>query len=331
MSNPAGGNVRTRAWHGSELVRSDFPLADISELRAEDGQLVWADVCRPTDDQMAQLADELDLHAQSIEDAVTVTERPKALRYRSHLFVGTFALVSGGKYGSTLSRVSAFVLPHALVTVRLDDAFDIDEVVRRWDENTDLLTSGPMALLYSLLDVVVDGYFGAVERLDEAVETLGDQLFDGDDRGTPNLYRRTFEARRANTALRRVIVPMREVGNTALRRVLEVEHDTQLVPYYEDLTDHILRAAEWTDALRDTISSIHDTNLSMSDNRMNQIMKKLTGWAAIIAVPTAITGYFGQNVPYPGFSQVWGFWLSTASIVLIAGALYLTFRRNDWL
>ena len=79
------------------------------------------------------------------------------------------------------------------------------------------------------------------------------------------------------------------------------------------------------------ITSIFETNMSQSDTRMNLIMKKLTGWAAIIAVPTAVTGFYGQNVPYPGFGHHWGFWLSSASILLIALALYVTFKKKDWL
>jgi magnesium transporter len=105
----------------------------------------------------------------------------------------------------------------------------------------------------------------------------------------------------------------------------------ELTPYYEDLYDHILRAGEWTDSLRDLLGTIFETNLSLNDQRMNIVMKKLTSWAAIIAVPTAITGFFGQNVPYPGFGHESGYIFSVTSILLIAGALYITFRRKDWL
>jgi magnesium transporter len=103
------------------------------------------------------------------------------------------------------------------------------------------------------------------------------------------------------------------------------------MPYYEDLYDHVIRASEWTESLRDMISSIFETNMSLSDTRMNLIMKKLTAWAAIIAVPTAVTGFFGQNVPYPGFGRQSGFWFSLILMVAIASVLYITFRRKDWL
>jgi magnesium transporter len=116
-----------------------------------------------------------------------------------------------------------------------------------------------------------------------------------------------------------------------MRRASLDEEAPELMPYYADLYDHVLRAAEWTESLRDMITSIFETNMSLADSRMNTIMKKLTSWAAIIAVPTAVTGWFGQNVPYPGFGKDSGFYVSVAMIVIIALALYVTFRKKDWL
>jgi magnesium transporter len=105
----------------------------------------------------------------------------------------------------------------------------------------------------------------------------------------------------------------------------------ELDPLYADLYDHVLRASEWTESLRDMITTIFETNLSLQDARLNTVMKKLTGWAAIIAVPTAITGYFGQNVPYPGFQSTAGFVASSSLMVVLMVVLYVVFRRRDWL
>jgi magnesium transporter len=115
-----------------------------------------------------------------------------------------------------------------------------------------------------------------------------------------------------------------------MRRDLHVL-DQGMAPYYQDVYDHVLRATEWTESLRDLVSTILETNLTIQGNRMNLVMKKVTSWAAIIAVPTAITGFYGQNVPYPGFSAHWGFWFSTALIVVLSGTLYWAFRRSDWI
>jgi magnesium transporter len=115
-----------------------------------------------------------------------------------------------------------------------------------------------------------------------------------------------------------------------MHRDLRVVGD-DLMPYYQDVYDQARRAAEWTDSLRDLVSSILETNLTIQGNRLNIITKKVTGWAAIIAVPTLITGFFGMNVPYPGFGHRAGLAASTAAIALTGLILYLVFKRKDWL
>jgi magnesium transporter len=123
---------------------------------------------------------------------------------------------------------------------------------------------------------------------------------------------------------------MREVVNSLLRRDLGVVDDA-MAAYYQDVYDHVLRATEWTESLRDLVTTILETHLTMQGNRMNMIMKKVTSWAAIIAVPTAVTGFYGQNIPYPGFGTHWGFWSSTSLTVGLSVGLYVAFRRRDWL
>src|SRR4029077_3607223 len=161
--------------------------------------------------------------------------------------------------------------------------------------------------------------------LDDAVETLEDQLF-SDVPQDMQVQRRSFELRKSLVLLRRIVIPMREVVNARMRRDLHVVTD-DLMPYYQDVYDHVLRAAEWTDSLRDLVTTILETNLTIQGNRMNVITKKVTSWAAIIAVPTLITGYYGMNVPYPGFSQPVGFYTSATIMIVAAGLLYYIFKR----
>jgi magnesium transporter len=129
--------------------------------------------------------------------------------------------------------------------------------------------------------------------------------------------------------VRRAVLPMREVVGALNRHDSDVP--AELRSYFDDLYDHVLRAAEWTESLRDMISSVFETNLSLQDARLNTIMKKLTSYTALIAIPTAVTGFYGQNVPYPGFGHHSGFVSSVVVIVLLASALFLAFRRAGWL
>jgi magnesium transporter len=131
-------------------------------------------------------------------------------------------------------------------------------------------------------------------------------------------------------SLRKLVLPMREVVGSLLHNEA-AKHGGELTERYQDLYDHVLRATEWADSLRDLVTTIFETNLSLADQRLNQVVKQLSAWAAIIAVPTAVTGFYGQNVPYPGFGQWSGFVASTLVTVLLALAFYVGFKRKGWL
>jgi magnesium transporter len=323
--------ARSRLYRDGRMVLEDFPVAEISDhLEANDG-VIWLDLCCPTPQQLTVLETEFHLHALAIEDAVSESQRTKLDRYRTHLFLSAYSVTLDEESGELASNeLAAFVTPSALITVRKSPNVDIDAVVRRWDESPDLAVNGVGFLLYGLLDALVDSHFDAVTHLDEAVEAAEDLLFDDDIKHIESVQRRTFELRKSLVQLRRVTLPMREVVNTLLRQDLSVVTEA-MQPYYHDIYDHVLRATEWTESLRDLVTSIVETNLTQQSNRMNLIMKKVTSWAAIIAVPTAITGYFGQNLPYPGFGKQSGLWFATVSIVVLAGLLYGVFRYKDWL
>jgi len=203
-------------------------------------------------------------------------------------------------------------------------------VVGYWDASPDLAKYGVGYLLYGLLDYVVDGHFAAVQELDDAIEGIEDRLFDATAKQVSEVQRRSFELRKSLVLLRRVVLPMREVVNSLMRRDFALVSEP-LRPYYQDLYDHVLRATEWTESLRDLVTTILETNLTIQGNRMNIITKKVTSWAAIIAVPTLITGVYGMNVPYPGFDKPWG--VAAAFGIMLVGVvvLYVVFKRKDWL
>ncbi|GAB1688554.1 magnesium transporter CorA family protein [Krasilnikovia sp. M28-CT-15] len=324
--------TRTRLYRHGNLLSEGFPVEQISERLAEaDDTVVWLDLCGPTEDDFAMVREEFGLHVLAVEDALLPHERPKLDRYESHLFLSAYAVGLDGSTGEIMtSEVAAFVTHRALITVRKDERFDIDQLTARWDDNADLAKFGVAFLLHGLLDYLVDGHFATVQELDSAIEDLEDLLFEENRSNIVAVQRRTYRLRKSLVLLRRVVLPMREVVNTLMRPTTHVIDDAML-PYYQDVYDHVLRATEWTESLRDLVTTVLETNLTVQGNRMNLIMKKVTSWAAIIAVPTAVTGFYGQNVPYPGFGQMSGFIASTAVTAVLAGALYIVFRRKDWL
>jgi magnesium transporter len=145
------------------------------------------------------------------------------------------------------------------------------------------------------------------------------------------VQRATYRLRKELVQVRRIVLPMREVVNGVLRHRRDAGSPAELDASFDDLYDHVLRVTEWTESLRDMVSAMFETNLSLQDSRLNNVMKKLTSWAAIIAVPTAVTGYFGQNVPYPGYGRWWGFILSIGVMAVASGILYVLFKRRNWL
>ena len=322
--------AHTRLYRDGVLEAEDFPVEDISEHVRDSEVCVWLDYCDPSEQDLATIGTELNLHALAVEDAINEHERPKLDRYDSHLFLSAYAVkldLASGQIDT--HEVNAFITTNALVTIRKSNGFDIAAVMRRWDESRELAQHGVTFLVWGLLDWVVDEHFDAVQALDSEIEALEDMLFDERPHNA-EVQRRSYELRKSLVLLRRVVLPMREVINSLMRRDLHVVGDA-MTPYYQDVYDHVLRATEWTESLRDLVNTILDTNLTIQGNRLNLIMKKVTSWAAIIAVPTAVTGFYGQNVPYPGYGADWGFWVSTILIVLLSGGLYWAFRRNDWL
>lgn len=318
--------TRTRVYRDGRLEREDFPAAEVSDYLGQPDTVVWLDVCSADDGALHLVAEELGLDPLAVEDAVHRRQRAKVDQYAGHLFVTVYTTRLDEPTGALQAHeLSLFVTAQALVTVR-DRDVDPDRLAQRWDAGGPVHRVG--TLLHGLLDVVVDGHFEVVQHLDEEVEAIEDLLFA--ERPDREAQRRTYALRKNLVQLRRVVLPMREVLNTLLRRDLDVV-DASLRAGYQDVYDHVLRAAEWTEGLRDMVTTLFETHLAMQDHRLNTVMKQLTAWAAIIAVPTAVTGYFGQNVPFPGDGRPAGFWLSLALIAGGVTALWLVFRRKGWI
>jgi len=321
--------VTSRQYVNGVVVETNFDPARISDHITVAGSTVWVDYIAPTKEDLAVIEEELGLHHLAVEDAVNDHQRPKLDHYDTHLFLAAYAVTLDRETGQlSRSEVKAFITPHALITVH-EEAFDMARVVSRWDHDAGLAVHGVAFLLWGLLDEIVDGHFETVQDLDSEIESLEDALFDDVPRDK-EVQRRSFELRKSLVFLRRVVLPMREVVNTVLRRDIG-GLDPAMQPYFQDVYDHVLRATEWTESLRDLVSTVVETNISMQGNRMNLIMKKVTSWAAIIAVPTAITGFFGQNLLFTGFGTTWGVWVSVGLIAATSYILYIVFKRRDWL
>jgi magnesium transporter len=323
--------MQTRVYRNGVLEAQGFDPAKISDYLAEPDTCIWLDVCRPTPGDLAVVADELGLHPLAREDATGHAQRLKLEPYAGHQFLVAYgAAYDEQTHEISTSEIDVFFDQRWLLTVRKEPEFDMAPVLRRWDDAPELAKNGVPFLLHGLLDVVVDGHFAVVEQLDDAIEGLEDELF-ADDSDPYVIQRDTFELRKALVAFRRVVLPMREVVNGLLRRdIMPIAPD--LAPYYQDVYDHVLRATEWTESLRDLVTSVLETQLTIQGNRLNEVMKRLTSYAAIVAVPTAIAGIYGMNTKlYPEAGSAASLWVALGSMVVVSVVLFVYFRRKDWL
>lgn len=326
--SPTRCRAHTRAYAGGALVAEGFPVQDLSVRRGQG--FVWLDLLEPDEQDMQVLIEEFGLHPLAIEDALHEHQRPKLDRYADHTFLSAYDVRAGtGGELLDIGEIAAFLTADALVTVRKSAQLPLKRLLERWDATPELAASGVGFLLYGLLDVLVDGHAAAAEALDDEADALEDLLF-AEDAGTDDLQRRTFALRKTMTTLRRAASPMRDVLLTVKRPELSLIDD-RLAPYLRDVDDHVQRNIEHVETLRETLGTILDVNLTLSSNRLNTTIFRLTAYAALLTVTTAITGYFGQNVPFPGFETTAGFLGSTVLLVGAVGGLYLLFRRKGWL
>lgn len=325
---------------GQSLLHRQVEIDEVAALVADPSTTVWVEIGA---EDFRQLAPQLDIHPQAVEDALhhvaamgSIAERTKLERFPHGVLVYLFRTELDVESRLVLHEAPLLLTRHSVIAVEHPRPFDLDDLVSRWEKNPQILQHGVPALLYGALDLVVDSYLEVVDKLSDEVDLMEDELFDGgiDSTADPRAaQRRSFATRKSLVRLRRVTQPMREVV-AGLMRPDEANRptvDPALQPYYQDLYDHVLRVNDTIEGLRDLITTIYETRLALNDHSLNTVTRQLAAWAAIIAVPTAVTGFYGQNIPYPGFAAHSGFWTSTAIWVGVSVLLFVMFKRRRWL
>jgi len=325
---------------GTEVESIDFGQAfEVATDTTSDA--VWMEL---TPQELLEVAPRMGFHSQALEDASKAAnglsesaQRTRMTRFESHVFVYLFRASLDSSTGElSLTAIPAFVSPKYVVVVDRSQPYSSDELLARWRENPSLLQYGVPALLYCLLDLVVDSHLRTVDALTDAVDEMEEDLFSTASNAASDprdSQLRSFTNRKSLVRLRRVTQPMRELITGTMRHE---DNDATpvpppLMPYYQDLYDHVLRVADSIEGLRDLITTIYETRLALYDHALNTVTRQLAAWAAIIAVPTAVTGFYGQNIPYPGFGRTSGYITSTVLWLTTSVLLYVMFRKRKWL
>jgi magnesium transporter len=208
------------------------------------------------------------------------------------------------------------------------------EIVSRWERQPELLREGGGYAIYVLIDEVVDDYLTAVERFEDDVDTLEDEVFaDERDRNTaepPNVQQHLFTLKREVVRLRRFAMPVRQ-GLDLIQERPEIV-TSPLGPYFRDVMDHVIRVVELADNIRDLLTSLLEVRVAQAANRLNDIMKRVTSWGAVILVPTMVAGIYGMNFRHmPELEWEYGYPLALGLMFAAAAGVWWFFRRKDWL
>lgn len=305
----------------------------ISELIKGNGNVVWADLQAPTDDELTRVGNEFGLHPLAIEDARKHGQRPKLEVYEDHGFLVAYG---SSRHTEELKEIDTFVGPNWLITVHDSQPsarhFDMD-VVRERCARTLPKNLSVAFVLYTLLDETVDSLFDAIDRIGEKIDHIEERIFADDDPEADErpTQRDMLEVRKELLMFRRRVVPMREVLLMLLRDDLAFI-DRRSYHYFQDVLDHVMRITDEIDNRRELIGNAVDAHLAMVSNQMNETMKKMTSWGAILIVSTLISGIFGMN-----FKQMdlldsdWGFRGILVFMVAVTVGLYAFFKRKQWI
>jgi magnesium transporter len=318
--------ITTRLYCNGLLSETEFDPERIDQELKAPGTVVWLDIDEPTEENVGMLGREFGFHELALEDCLHPHQRPKIEQYGSYFFLVAYGITVQGD-DLLKHEVAVFVGHNYLVTVRKPPALDLSKCVRRWEAHSDLASEGGGYLLYVLLDEIVDGYFDALDVLEDRTEAIEDEVFDAGSQAQAGI----FQLRKRLLEFRRAISPLRDVLDVMQRRTIDVV-TAALEPYYRDVYDHVLRSTDFVDSMRDILSSALEANLAVVSNNLNEVMKKLTSWAAIILVPTLVAGIYGMNfIHMPELRWRFGYAWALALMALSGFALYRMFKRRDWL
>ncbi|PZR87847.1 MAG: magnesium and cobalt transport protein CorA [Candidatus Nephthysia bennettiae] len=322
---------------------ADTPMAhctriephQISEIigASSEKDILWLDIEQPTEDDLTLLREEFHLHLLAIEDIRTRNQRPKVDDYGTFVHVVIYAAERAQPTGMAVEEIDLFYNDHFLIAVHAAPIPALEEAVDRWRRNTEIIENGIGALIYAVLDTVVDSYFPVLDGIEDEIERSEERIFA--QRRNAGYHNETVEGlfalRRELLLLRRVIAPARDVMGTLARRALAHTH-ADVLPYMQDVYDHVVRTLDTVDTYRDLLTGAMDASLSVTSNRLNQVMKTMTAGSIILMADALIAGIYGMNFKdIPELSWQYGYFYALALMAGVTAILAYCFRRAWWL
>lgn len=345
---PEGGEVagvvRAVLYRDGVRVLAPATLAEtFRALREQPAGMAWIGLARPTSTELHSLAAEFDLHPLAVEDAKEAHQRPKLERYGETLFV----VLRAARYLDApeeidFAELHVFVGPDFVITVRHGAAPDLSAVRSRMEATPELLGLGPEAVLYAILDAVVDDYAPVVSGVQNDIDEIETEVF----RGDPEVSRRIYELSREMVEFQRATRPLVGMLHGLMAGFSKYGTDDELQRYLRDVADHVTHTSERVDGFRQALTEILTVNATLVTQQQNAEMralaeagfeqneeiKKISSWAAILFAPTLVGTIYGMNfghMPELGWSL--GYPFAVVLMAVVCTSLYVVFKKRDWL
>jgi magnesium transporter len=317
-------------YHDGRRRPGELALADAFEAACEeDNAFVWIGLYEPDEHEFEAVRHEFNLHELAVEDAIKAHQRPKLEVYDDTLFV----VLKTARYLEAeevveFGEIMLFIGPQFVVTVRHKPASELRGVRKQIESRPDLLRFGPSAVLYAIVDRVVDDYLPVIDGLDQDIKEVEKEVFS---EAGSNPAERIYMLKREVIEFHQSTAPLAEPLDRLVRGQVRSLHE-DMPEYFRDVQDHLLRVVEQVSGFRELLTSVLQASVSQVALRQNEEVKRVSAWAAILFAPTLIGTAYGMNFDHmPELNWVLGYPFALALMLLTSVVLYVTFRRNGWL
>lgn len=318
--------MKVRCFRGQSV--RECPPEELPDLLKSADNTVWVDITAATDEDVKTLQDVFHFHPLAIEDIRNQKQRPKADEFTDHVFIILNPLEYRSAELAFFRELDVFIGRNYVVTAHLEHEPVIDEALERLKPHRRSLPLSATHLLYILMDVVVDGYFPALEHIDNEIDELSNQLLERPSRDNLNTL---FQVKRTMGEMWRVMWPQRDIMNILMNHNLVfIDQNSQY--YLRDIADHLIKVTDLVQVYRENLNSLINLYVSAVSNQLNINVNRLTIFTIAIGTLSVIVGFYGMNFEstWPPFSADWGVLFILVLMILLIGGLFALFRRNKW-
>ncbi len=308
---------------------ADVNLSEVHDVLAKKNQFVWIGLHEPSEEILSLVQHEFKLHELAVEDAHLAHQRPKVEQYADSIFVVLRTAQMNSEHHIEFGETHFFVGDNFIVVVRHGSNVPYTEVRTRCESTPELLKKGQGFVLYAVMDFIVDRYFPVVHELELELESIESKIFK--EKPSRETTEQIYDLKRELLEVKRAVSPLVDICNRLMRFDIKcISEETR--PYFRDVYDHVVRINEMVDNTRELLNSAMEANFSLITISQSDVSKKFAGWAAIIAVPTMVAGFYGMNFKFmPELNWHYGYYAVIIATISICTTLYFFFRKSGWL